>query len=122
VGPVFFANQNPVGTPSLFTFELYDNKTKTWFSSDPTRNLRHEDHMVTFQITSAAGGYDQASVGDYVIAWADRYDLDYDYNDFVVQLKGVDHYGTPEPATIVIWSLLGAVGIATACWRRRKAA
>jgi hypothetical protein len=28
----------------------------------------------------------------------------------------------PEPATMVIWSLLGALGIAIGCWRRPKAA
>ncbi len=28
----------------------------------------------------------------------------------------------PEPATIVIWSFLGALGVAVTCWRRRKAA
>ena len=28
----------------------------------------------------------------------------------------------PEPSTIIIWSLLGAVGLGIGCWRRRKAA
>jgi hypothetical protein len=27
---------------------------------------------------------------------------------------------TPEPTTIVIWSLLGGVGIAVGCWRRKR--
>jgi hypothetical protein len=29
---------------------------------------------------------------------------------------------TPEPATVIIWSLLGAVGIGVGWWRRRRAA
>ena len=27
----------------------------------------------------------------------------------------------PEPATIVVWSLLGGLGIAISCWRRKRA-
>jgi len=29
---------------------------------------------------------------------------------------------TPEPTTLVIWSVLGGLGIGMACWRRRKVA
>ena len=30
--------------------------------------------------------------------------------------------GVPEPTTLVIWSLLGAVAVGVTCWRKRKAA
>jgi hypothetical protein len=36
-----------------------------------------------------------------------------------VKLNGTS--ATPEPATLIIWSLLGALGGAVALWHRRKA-
>ncbi len=37
-------------------------------------------------------------------------------------LTGADVTITPEPATIVIWSLLGGLGISVGWWRRRRKA
>jgi hypothetical protein len=48
-------------------------------------------------------------------------------NDYPVSAPGsatftVEAAAVPEPATIIIWSLLGGLGLAVAHWRRRKAA
>jgi hypothetical protein len=77
--------------------------------------------MVTFYIT---GGQ---SAGHYVIAFEDlKGGGDKDYQDLVVEVMGkAGESGPspiPEPATIVIWSLLGAVGGIGVAWRRRRSA
>ena len=77
--------------------------------------------MVTFQLKDAAGEL----TDNYVIAWEDLYTYDYDYQDFVVEIsavKGVPALSTPEPATIIVWSLLGALAISVGYWRRKRAA
>ncbi len=59
------------------------------------------------------------------IMWGDsaaNYLGDKDIYDVVVKAGGVEYTaGVPEPSTLVIWSLLGGIGIVVA-WRNRKAA
>ena len=55
------------------------------------------------------------SLGDLIIA-------DNSGPDGSAALLFASDAGVPEPATIIIWSLLGAIGIAVAHMRRRKAA
>jgi hypothetical protein len=87
-----------------------------------------EDHMVTFEVTGSASQYgrDYSAnlVGSFVVGWEDLpfRMSDRDYNDFVLELRGVRPTGDPmapipEPAS----ALLVGSGIA-AMWiaRRRR--
>jgi hypothetical protein len=76
------------------------------WSSDNADNTTDggKDHMVSFQIGPAVDE-------KYVIAFEDLAGCDYDYNDLIVQVQFVSRSGSgsvPEPATLIIWSLLGA--------------
>jgi hypothetical protein len=79
-----------------------------------------KDHVVSFQIGPVANE-------KCVIAFehlGQSQGSDYDFNDLIVEVQYVRYSGTgtvPEPTTIIIWSLLGGLGLVFA-WRKRKAA
>jgi hypothetical protein len=43
-------------------------------------------------------------------------------NDHAIYYQRLTTGVIPEPASLVVWSLLGALGIGVAWWRRRRAA
>lgn len=77
------------------------------------------DHMVTYVITGNAGHSDN-HVGAYVIAFEDlQGGGDLDYNDLVVEVRGVlDAPSVPAPAALVL--LLAAAGAAGLGSLRRR--
>lgn len=124
------------------SFYLQDNSPAgsgtTWYSYNTNASTQNTDggvHAVIFEITGTTGGKHNVT-GDYVVAFEDEPtnpsygpnasgNGDEDYNDAVVELSGVTGTpavtGTPEPASLVVWSLLGGLGLAVGTWRRRKA-
>jgi len=80
----------------------------------------------------AAGDFDldgKVDIGDFTI-WGDFYDRDYNPTHYVEDVQAVvfddasafaggGGVSTPEPGSLVIWSLLGAL-FSTAVWRRRR--
>jgi hypothetical protein len=72
------------------------------------------DHMVTYKITGNITGK-----GNYVIAFEDRTEGDYDYNDAVLEISGLQP--VPEPSTFAIAGL-GALGLIGYGIRRRRGA
>ena len=108
----------PTGNVS-FTWGLKDKSSGDFWSSNPTLNTDGKDHMVTFLITGVDNTHNN-TIGNYVIAWEDRPiggGSDQDYQDAVIEVH--DAAPIPEPTTIIIWSLLGGLGLVFA-WRRRK--
>ncbi len=106
-----------------FTWQYENLVTGTVFSSDPSQDPDTTPHMIAFYIT---GG---ANKGSYVLAWEDltlNQGSDFDYNDAVFQVDYVSPNlpgsSIPEPATVIVWSLLGGLGISVGWLRRRRAA
>jgi hypothetical protein len=116
--------------------QLAKNQTLTLVDIDPPGN-------VTFSFEAFAGGH---SIGSFALPHAvtapETYDLfalcgNQAFDKFTIfvsapspplglQIEGVTYDAAvptvPEPATVVIWSLLGGLGIAVARLRRRKSA
>lgn len=98
--PFLFADVTPGGS-------LTSGANK-YFVSDQSLNGLTEDHMVTFKVTSM--------VDTYVIAWEDLQfaSSDTDYNDLVVQVKGVKPVPDGGASTLALlggaMALIGAVG------------
>ncbi len=123
----------PISTPSSGEhFYLQDvSGGSTWHSYNGTTATNTDDggvHAVIFQILNQPGVY--------VVAFEDEAtnplygpnasgNGDEDYNDAVIELTGATANPAvgevPEPASLVVWSLLGGLGLAVGVWRRRKA-
>lgn len=90
--------------PSLSKFEFVLNSptnSENFWSSDPFWNDGN-DHMVTFKVIG--GPFFDPSTVTYVIAWEDLPGLgDRDYNDLVVEVRGVKPI--PEPHTLLLLGL-----------------
>jgi hypothetical protein len=123
------SNPTPDG-PTSFTWELNSPAGSTTFwSSDASANPGGRDHMVTFRITQLFDTQSEQYVdvsGVYAIGWEDLDMGDQDYNDLVVEVK--DCYPSsegpglvPEPASLLIWSLIAGLGGVGAVWRRKRA-
>jgi len=129
---VFTINGSPLGTTVSFTqadvggmpFKFYDDPNggsdpPKW-SSDPTENPAYLaqpaglDRMVTWKIIGQSGGFGSNVLGNYVIAWEDKNDQD--YNDMVVELANVSPI--PEPASMLLLGI-GLVGLAGGKVRKR---
>ena len=78
-----------------------------------------QDHMVTWLITGAAGHPDN-HVGAFVIAFEDLSGLgDRDYNDLVVEVRGVSDGAVPLPATLALVAA-GLAGLGALRIRARR--
>jgi hypothetical protein len=97
----------------------------TWSSWQSRNTDGNKDHMVTFKIlTDSLGG---RLIDTFVVGFEDQSMGDRDYNDVVVELTGVRTYDlqlgdptVPEPASLIVWSLLGAAGAAAALRSRKR--
>jgi hypothetical protein len=71
-------------------------------------------------ISSQLGGVTDAYVGFTAGTgwdWGNHDIISWEYRDEYAPISGV-----PEPSTVIIWSLLGGLGVTIGWWRRRKAA
>jgi len=108
-GTFLFGDAFSAKLPSLSKFEFALNSPSNsdfiW-SSDPFRNDGN-DHMVTFKVIG--GDFFDPDTVTYVIAWEDWPGLgDQDYNDLVVEVRGVKPIGVkpiPEPHTLLLLGL-----------------
>lgn len=87
-----------------YTFFLYSfngiDPYLTWSSVD-MNNIDHENHMNTYLITGGPE-YNENEV-NYVIAWEDRPNGDWDFNDTVIQLTNITPTNpVPEPTTLFL--------------------
>jgi hypothetical protein len=75
--------------------------------------------MVTFKIVGSDQNH-QNAIGNYVIAWEDLttgQGADWDYQDAVIEVTQAAPI--PEPASLVVWSVIGAATGLGALRRRR---
>ena len=88
------------------------------WSSVAGENSDLQDHMVTWLITGNVG-HPGNEIGAYVIAFEDLPipGSDQDYNDLVVEVRGVQDAVVPEPSTLL---LLGSGVVALAGFGRRR--
>ncbi len=119
--PSFLSRQTPV----LLPVDAHENYILedvtggyTWYSMNQSSNSDGQVHAVVFQIVNVPE--------EYVVAFEDLPipGADCDFNDVVMQLDGVQSGSgppVPEPCSVIVWSLLGAIAI-TVGWRRRKTA
>jgi hypothetical protein len=90
------------------------------WSSIAGENADQMDHMVTWLITGNAG-HPGNEIGAYVIAFEDLPipSSDKDYNDLVVEVRGVRDAVVPEPSALLLLGS-GVVMLAGVGWRRRR--
>ena len=97
-----------------------------------TRSRRCSDEDVAHAIQNGNGwtfeSYTALTPGTYRIEAGVENVLDNNFSsemgldDVEVNVQTVEQTATPEPAALVIWSLLGAIGVSVRRWRPRKAA
>ena len=95
------------------------------YYSDTSLNSDGFDHMAAFQgegDSVVLPGLFAGVVGPehYFLAWEDLLNGgDRDFTDFVVLAESVNPV-VPEPASIVVWSLLGMASVGVSVFRRRR--
>ena len=111
-GPVGYINLPDV---SFASSDLLNRFALRASNGSVFNSAQADDHMVTFQITGNADQYgrDYSAniIGNYILAWEDLpfFQSDRDYNDFVLELRGVRPIAEPmpvipEPPTAVLLS------------------
>ncbi|MET0849648.1 MAG: DUF4114 domain-containing protein [Candidatus Rokuibacteriota bacterium] len=94
-----------------------------WSSLESGNGDSHLDHMVTFQITGAAGHPGNA-LGAFVIAFEDfSGGGDRDYNDLVIEARMIAPSLTtavPAPGSLALLAAALVLGGSSAWWRRRR--
>jgi len=79
----------------------------------------YDDGVKKYESSHLLGGVqDWISVSWSGVDYVNLVSTHYDY--FIVDDVRYDDYVIPEPSALIIWSLLGALGITVGWWRRRR--
>jgi hypothetical protein len=121
----------PANAGDSLTFVLQNNSLGMDAYSDPALNVSYDSdgsnghqHVYSTPYTATSPIIDACPAGTFVAFEDLQYPAsNFDYNDedfiFTILILAETATVTPEPSTLIIWSLLGGLGITVGWWRRR---